>query len=362
MNVSTNRDRISERAEAAAWVGSRLRWEDRLTALAGAAPPVPATRPPVLAVENVYKWYGPRRALDGVSLQIGRGEIVALLGPNGAGKSTLVSIVAGLRRPDEGTVHIGPFDVTEQPAAARALVGFAPQDTGLYEVLTVTDNLRLFGELAGLRRRRLAARLDAVAVAMRLTSFMSRPVNQLSGGERRRLHTAIAFLARPALLLLDEPTVGADVETRAALLDVVRDVADQGAAIMYSTHYLPEVEALAGAFVTIIVGGRVIADGRVDELVRRFGVAVVELHFEGAAPMRALRDANVTIDGSTLRIRAAEPARAAAQVVAELGDDTRRLRAIELVHPSLESVFLTLTGRRYDADAEHAAEDVVVPA
>nr|MDP9332812.1 ABC transporter ATP-binding protein [Actinomycetota bacterium] len=192
----------------------------------------------MLSVFEVVKRYGARTALDGVSLEVERGEVLGLLGPNGAGKSTLVSIVAGLRRPDSGTVLVEGIDVVAESPAARARVGLAPQETGLYEVLTVRENLAFFADLAGMGRRARATRIDELAVALRLTALLDRTAFELSGGERRRLHTAIAFLHRPPLLLLDEATVGADVETRAALLDVVRAVANGGAAVVYSTHYL----------------------------------------------------------------------------------------------------------------------------
>ncbi len=306
----------------------------------------------MLEVTDLTKSYGERRALDGVSLGVLRGEIVALLGPNGAGKSTLVSVIAGLLRPDAGCVRVDGIDVAARPRAARTRIGLAPQDTGLYDVLTVSENLRFFGEIAGLRNATLAGRIAELAHAFRLDALLARPARELSGGERRRLHTAIAFLNRPPLLLLDEPTVGADIETRAALLDVVRAAARNGAAVLYSTHYLPEVDAL-GASVTILVRGRVIASGRVDALVAEHAVPAAELTFDGPAPPCTDDGAAVTREGSVLRITASDPAAAVARVVSRLGSDTRRLRAIELLRPGLDSAFLSLTGRRYDAEELH---------
>ena len=302
-----------------------------------------------LSVVEVRKSYRGRVALDGVSLEVSAGEILGLLGPNGAGKTTLVSIVAGLRRPDAGLVQVGPIDVVANPRAVHSMVGLAPQETAVYEVLTVRENLIVFGELAGLRRRPLVVRIDEVGAALRLGHLMDRVAHQLSGGERRRLHTAIALLGRPALLLLDEPTVGADVDTRAALVETVRALAREGSGIVYSTHYLPEVESL-GASVVILVAGRVIASGRVDELIARHGHATAELVFDGPAPYCNGGCESVMRDDDVLRITSREPAVAAASVISRLGADTHRLRAVELLRPSLDSVFLTLTGRRYDAE------------
>ena len=238
----------------------------------------------MLQVVDVARRYGDHVALDGVSIDVRAGEVLALLGPNGAGKSTLVSLVAGIQRPDRGVVLVDGIDVVADPAAARMRVGLVPQDTALYEVLTVRENLAFFGELVGLRRRERDQQIANFGETMRLSALMERVVARLSGGERRRLHTAIAFLHRPPVLLLDEPTVGADVETRTALLDIVRAAADDGAAVLYSTHYLPEVEALR-ASVAILVAGAVIAQGNLDELIATHGQAALELTFDGRAPV-----------------------------------------------------------------------------
>jgi ABC-type multidrug transport system ATPase subunit len=308
-----------------------------------------------LAVEQVRKRYGTVEALAGVDLEVGAGEVVGLLGPNGAGKTTLVSVVTGLRRLDAGSVTVAGIDVGREPARARAAMGVAPQETGVYDVLTVRENLAFFGELCGLRRRAAAARVEALAESLLLGPLLDRTAGALSGGQRRRLHTAIALVGRPALLLLDEPTVGADVATRSALLDVVLDLAHEGCAVVYSTHYLPEVEAL-DASVAMLLAGKVIARGPVPELVAQYGVAVAELRFDGAAPECALEGVEVSRGDDVLRLTARDPAAAAAAVIARLGADAARLTGVDLLRPSLDSVFLALTGRRYGSEG---AGDVV---
>ncbi len=237
----------------------------------------------MLEARGLRKSYGARSALGGVDLDIAAGEIVGLLGPNGAGKTTLVSILAGLIRPDAGSVTIGSIDALAHPRRIRPLLGLAPQETGLYPTLTCRENLRFFAELAGLRRRKLRIAMDEVAAALQLTDLMDRRAQHLSGGERRRLHTALALVNRPPLVLLDEPTTGADVQTRAHLLHFVGELAADGAAILYSTHYLTEIEQL-GVSVVILDQGHVIVRGSVEELVAGHDTNVVELTFTGPVP------------------------------------------------------------------------------
>ena len=308
---------------------------------------------PTLEVVGVRKAYGRTVALDGVDLAVPAGEILGLLGPNGAGKTTLVSIVAGLRRADAGTVHLDGIDVARDPNAAQQRLGLAPQETGVYLTIPVRENLWYFGGLAGLRGVELRARIDELAGELGLAELLDRRAAELSGGERRRLHTAMALIHRPPLVLLDEPTTGSDVRTRRDLLALVRRLADEGTAVVYSTHYLHEIEEL-DAEVAFIDHGRIVARGGVSELVRTHGTSALVLTFDGPVPERARVDGSV-VDGSVVRIAAPDPARVAAQLLPSLGDGNDGLRGIEVVHPSLESVFLTVTGRKYDERTAAAA-------
>ena len=304
----------------------------------------------MLLVEELRKAYGQLTALDGVDLRIEPGEICGLLGPNGAGKTTLVSIIAGLRRADAGRVLVAGVDALALPYEARRFLGLAPQELGIYPIVTVRENLSFFGELADLRGAQLAGRVGEVAEALDLTELLDRSARDLSGGEKRRVHTAMAMLHRPPLLLLDEPTTGVDVRTRARLLDAVRSLAAQdGTAICYSTHYLPEVEAL-DASVAIIERGRIIARGSVAELIKQHGGSAIELVFDGQPPQIAMPGRRAETVDSTVRIYTDQPAVDVAAVLQALGPATDRLRAVEIVAPSLESVFLAVTGRRYSSD------------
>jgi ABC-2 type transport system ATP-binding protein len=317
---------------------------------------------PTLLVEGLTKSYGATVALAGIDVRVEPGTILGLLGPNGAGKTSLVSIVAGLRRPDAGRVEVCGIDVVRSPQAARRLIGIAPQETGVYLSLRVRDNLRFFAGLAGLSRADVGVRIDEVAGALGLTALLDRRAAHLSGGERRRLHTAIALLHRPALVLLDEPTTGADVVTRTQILDLVRGLADEGSAVVYSTHYLHEIETLE-ADVAFIDRGRIVARGQASELVRQHGATALELTFVDAVPAAARVDGAV-VTGTTVRIPAADPAAEAAQLLPRLGDDARLLSSMEILRPNLESVYLAVTGRRYATEqsaieaAEAASMDV----
>lgn len=303
-----------------------------------------------LEVEQVVKSYGDHRALDGVSLRVEPGEVCGLLGPNGAGKTTLVSIVAGLLVADEGAVRVDGMDVSSGGRAVRSRIGFAGQETAVYPTVTVRENLVLFADVAGLKGARRAERIDDVADALDLTELMGRQARHLSGGERRRLHTAMALVHRPALALLDEPTTGVDVATRQRLLATVRRIAaDDGTAVVYSTHYLPEIEQL-DANVVLIDRGRVLASGPVREMVGRHGGGVVEISLSAEPPAIDGAEVEVVAAGFVLRMRGAQPGALLARSMAQLGRATEHVVGVEVLPPSLETVFVELTGRRYRAD------------
>ncbi|WP_182900029.1 ABC transporter ATP-binding protein [Microbispora sp. H10830] len=217
----------------------------------------------MLVAEGLVKRYGRRNALDGFDLAVASGEIVGLIGHNGAGKTTFVEVVTGLVRPDSGHVRIAG----RRGRAVRRLLGVAPQEFALYNSVSVRDNLRLFAGLAGLRGRRRDTEIARVLDDLHLTSLADRPAGVLSGGQRRRVQAATAMVGSPPLLLLDEPTAGADPETRSALLAAVKARAEAGAAVLYTTHYLPELVDL-DATVALARAGRVVARGTQQELTR----------------------------------------------------------------------------------------------
>jgi ABC-2 type transport system ATP-binding protein len=272
----------------------------------------------VLEASNLVKRYGPVTALDGFSLSVAAGEIVGLVGHNGAGKTTFVDIVSGLIRPDSGHVTIDG----KSPAAARGRVGVAPQHIGLYPSVTVREHLQLFGRLAGLRPVALRSAIDDITTSLRLTDIIDRRTGGLSGGQQRRTQAATALIHRPALLLMDEPTAGADQETRQAMLDMVKQCAGEGAAVVYTTHYLTELTDL-GATIAVIRNGRVIARGTDDELVKGLP-GEVRVCFE---------------DSNEVKVSTMEPS---ATLIELLRRDDRPITSVEVHNASLDDLYRSL--------------------
>ncbi len=309
---------------------------------------------PVLVVAGLVKRYGSRPALDGFDLTVRAGEITGLVGHNGAGKTTFVEIVTGLVKPDAGTVTIGGIDGLRESRRARRLVGVSPQEQALYVSATVRDNLRLFGALAGLRGGRLRLAIEQLAEELRLTEVLDQRAGLLSGGQRRRTQAGAALIGNPRLLLLDEPTAGADPQTRAALLAAVRARAAAGVAVVYTTHYLPELADL-GATVAVARSGRVIARGSQDSLMRglpgelrlRFGETGPEPGpgQAGTLPLPQELAARARIVGGEVRLTSDNPAADLAGVLAAGCEPV----AVDVRKPDLDDLYRALAPEVPDA-------------
>ncbi len=304
-----------------------------------------------LDVTNVHKSYGDHPAVAGVSLRVDAGEVLAVLGRNGAGKTTLIGMMAGRHQPDRGSVTVDGLDLATDRREAALRIGYVPQETGLYEFLSGRETLTFFGELAGLSGSRLGDRIDWAVELFHLGEFIDRPCENLSGGERRRIHAAAGILHRPDLLLLDEPTVGADLQSRADILTAVRTLAASGTTVIYTTHYLPEVERL-GARIAIIESGRIIAEGAQEELIRSHATPWVELTFDGPAPIAKRPSPLIQSSGDHIRIRSENAPVLAARLLARLGSESDRLLSMETHRADLDTAFLALTGRDINAEDE----------
>jgi ABC-2 type transport system ATP-binding protein len=222
----------------------------------------------MLSLQSVTKRYGALTALDGVSLELYRGEFFGLLGPNGAGKSTTMSLIAGLRAPDAGTLTLDGQPLNAGSSGARLALGLVPQHVALYPELNADENLRIFGALYGLRGAELRARIDAALEAVQLSDRRRDPVKNFSGGMQRRLNLVAALLHRPKLLLCDEPTVGVDPQSRNAIFEYLERLNREGLTIIYSTHYMEEATRLCSR-IGIIDHGKLHALGTLDELLTK---------------------------------------------------------------------------------------------
>jgi len=306
----------------------------------------------VLSVVNARKSFGAVKALDGVSLDLREGELLALLGPNGAGKTTLIRAIAARLRLDAGEIRV--FGRIADGRRTPPELGIVPQEIALYPQLTARENLDAFGRLHGLSGADLARQ---VAWALETTGLGDRagePVQQFSGGMRRRLNIACGVLHRPRIVLLDEPTVGVDPQSRDRIYDVLAGLARQGVSLLLTTHHLEEAEARCSRTV-IIDHGKVIAAGTLGELVEQTvgRYRLVTLRLDGAASDAAA--AEITRGARTIETDPADPRLLRARmrdVAIELPPLLDRVRQagrsvddVEVRGPSLQSVFIHLTGR-----------------
>ena len=224
----------------------------------------------MLSLRGLGKDYGSRTAVKAIDLDVARGECLGLLGPNGAGKTTTISMICGVLTPSRGTVTIGGADVHAEPYVAKARLGLVPQELALYEELTAIQNLAFAGALYGLYAALLDERIRWVLDIVGLANRAREPVTTFSGGMKRRLNLAAGLLHQPQLLVLDEPTVGVDAQSRRHITDCVRALKSSGTTVVYTTHYFEEVEALCDR-VAVIDGGTLVANGSVDDLIDRYG-------------------------------------------------------------------------------------------
>jgi ABC-2 type transport system ATP-binding protein len=303
-----------------------------------------------LSVSDVRKRYGAITAVDGLSFDVSAGECFGLLGPNGAGKTTTLSMIATLVRPDSGSVRVGGVDVAEDPETVRRVLGLVPQDLSVYVDLTARENLAFFGRLYGVRGAALAERVrDALALSG-LEDRAGDRVATFSGGMKRRLNFAIGLIHRPQLVLLDEPTVGVDPQSRNHLFDMVTGLAARGVTIVYTTHYMEEAERLCDR-IAIVDHGKLAGVGTREELIATIGAHDhVDLQLgdgvssEAPAVKAAMAGLGVTAREGALTIPVASAA-TLQDVLARCSAHGIPLRTVTLRKPDLEAVFLALTGR-----------------
>ncbi|MBX6388534.1 MAG: ABC transporter ATP-binding protein [Frankia sp.] len=305
----------------------------------------------MLECSGLVRRFGDRVAVDHVGFRIAANETFGLLGPNGAGKTTTISMIAGILAPDEGEIRIAGIPMTTRAGAAKALVGLVPQDLALYPDLTILENLRFFGRLQQLPRRRLAARIAEVLEVVGLADRARDRVQECSGGMKRRANIAVGLLHEPKLLILDEPTVGIDPQSRNQILESIEQLGAAGMSVLYTTHYMEEAERLCDR-IGIIDNGRLVAEGTRRELIERVGEQD-RISVTASGPLAEFAAAVAALPGVT----SAEPvetglavtAVTAAEVLAPLVAAGERvgvsIGSVQVVEPDLETVFLEVTGK-----------------
>jgi ABC-2 type transport system ATP-binding protein len=305
----------------------------------------------VLAVKGLVKRYGERTVVDQVSFHIRSGETYGLLGPNGAGKTTIISMVAGLIPADAGSVTVVGEAMAPALTRPKGHIGLVPQELAIYPDLSARENLRFFGRLQGLGGRELTTRTNEVLDLIGLADRAKEQTKKFSGGMKRRLNIGIGLLHRPTLLILDEPTVGVDPQSRNAILESVEGLATEGMAVLYTTHYMEEAERLCDR-IAILDEGRVQAEGTRDQLVSLTGgVDRINLRGSGntsaaAAALRTLPGVQQVDGGSTgLVLTVRDGPKVLPAIVTGAGTAGMALTAVEIARPDLESVFLHLTGK-----------------
>jgi ABC-2 type transport system ATP-binding protein len=306
----------------------------------------------VLSVEDLFMAYGTKEAVRGLTFEVERGECFGLLGPNGAGKTTTIAALAGLAKPTRGRVRVDGRDISSHPAEIRSRMGLVPQDLALYQTLTAGDNLSFFGRLYGLRGRLLQQRSTEVLDAVRLGEYMDATVSGFSNGMKRRLNIAIGLLQEPEILILDEPTVGVDAQSRNAVFEALNHLTRSGVTILYTTHYMEEAERLCSR-VAIMDHGRIIALDRPASLIRTFAQGVIHAEFEGPIPESLLKRLETVGEprlvggrANRLRLETADREEALKRVLEAAAVERLALRGLDILAPNLETVFLHLTGRR----------------
>lgn len=310
----------------------------------------PVRTGPAIEIEKLTKRFGDFTAVDSLSLRVEAGEIFGLLGPNGSGKTTTINMVSGLSRPTSGAVRVLGYDVARDTRKVRAVLGVVPQETALYEELSAWDNLAFHAELYDVSKKERDQRIEAMLDLVQLTERRRSRVSTFSGGMRRRLALARALLHDPALLYLDEPTLGVDVQSRRAIWDYILAQKARGKTVLITTNYLEEANALCDRL-AIIDGGKLVALDSPRALKRRYGDVIMDLSTAPALSPDVIQQISavegvgeVQVDGANLRLTIAGDEHAVGQVVT-LVSQHAQVRTINEHEPNLDEVFLSLTGR-----------------
>lgn len=305
----------------------------------------------ILQAKGLVKRFDDLVAVNDVSFSIEAGETYGLLGPNGAGKTTSISMVSGLLEGDAGEVTVAGEAVSTRSTAGKSEIGLVPQDLAIYPDLTAAENLSFFGRLYGMGGSDLSSRVEEVLDVIGLTDRATDQTNEFSGGMKRRLNIGIGLLHKPQLLILDEPTVGVDPQSRNSILESVEQLSAEGMAVLYTTHYMEEAERLCDR-VAIIDEGEIRAEGTRRELVAMVGEKD-RVEIKGAGDLAAAADSvssmetvsSVSTADHELAVLANDASSILPEILSRVAEAGGSISAVEVVEPNLEAVFLHLTGK-----------------
>lgn len=316
----------------------------------------------VVSAKNLRKAYGANQVLKGIDLQVERGTMLALLGPNGAGKTTTVKILSTLLKADGGKVMIEGYDVATEPDKVRAVIGLTGQSAAVDEMLTGRENLEMMGRLYRLTAGSAKQRANELLADFDLLKAADRPAKGYSGGMRRRLDLAVSLIATPPVIFLDEPTTGLDPRSRLAMWGIIRTLMDKGTTILLTTQYLEEADQLADRIV-VIDGGKVIAEGTATELKAKVGKDRLELTFKNAKDYQKARQAlgTIVVDGNdkdyVITTVINNTNKDVRHVLDVLNGQSITLASLNVHKPTLDDVFLSLTGKQAGETAKKPAAD-----
>ncbi len=306
---------------------------------------------PAIEVLGLHKTFGENRAVQGVSFEVGQGEIFSLLGPNGAGKTTTISMLSCLLRPDDGDARVMGHSIRSDGNGVKSALGVVPQDIALYEDLTARENLSFWGKRYGLRGSALKKRVDEVLDIIGLRERANERVGKYSGGMKRRVNIGVALLHKPKVIYMDEPTVGIDPQSRRNILESVVALKDQGMTVPYTTHYMEEAQELSN-HIGIMDHGQMIANGTHDELVKLVGGQTRIDLTVNAEPQRILPAwqsvegvEQASVEDEKISLLVADSNLVLPHLFEAATRQSVRITSVDIREPNLEAVFLHLTGR-----------------